>query len=99
MCSNSLQNILDGLRRVYTLLIMTKIRACSALTCALTLLPDKRRPRSRYLHVIKRLKMAFQSPPPLTSAVVRLEQTTFEPAIDQPDADKRRGGVGFTPYD
>lgn len=43
--------------------------------------------------------MAFQSPPPLTPAAVRLEQTTFEPAIDQPDADKRRGGVGFTPYD
>lgn len=49
MCRNSPQNILDRLRHVYTLLIVTKSSECSVLTCVLELLEDKRQPAKLFL--------------------------------------------------
>lgn len=101
MCSNSLQNILDRLRHVYTLLIMTKSSECSALTCVLKLLEDKRKPAKLFLiftHYYSSLEMTVH-PSLLSSVAGRFQHNRKHSLpIERPDPDKSRGGVGFKAY-
>lgn len=97
MCSNSPQNmnILDRLRHVYTLPIMTKSSECSALTCVLEPLEDKRQPGKLFLlftHYYSSLETA--GPSLFPSHLQHDRSDTTENIHSDPDPEKNHGGVG-----